>query len=56
MTARLQAANSSTRPILLRTERKTGHGFGKSVEQRADQLTDFWSFLYDQLGITNRAR
>jgi prolyl oligopeptidase len=56
MAARLQSATSSTRPILLRTERKTGHGFGKSVEQRADQLTDFWSFLYDQLGITNRAR
>jgi len=56
MTARLQAATTSPRPILLRTERKTGHGFGKSLEQRVDQLTDVWSFLYDQLGVTTRAR
>ena len=56
MAARLQAATSSTRPILLRTERKTGHGFGKSLEQRADQLTDIWSFLYGQLGITKEGQ
>jgi len=55
MAARLQSATSSTLPIVLRTERKTGHGFGKSVEQRADQLTDIWSFVYDQLGITKHA-
>jgi prolyl oligopeptidase len=56
MAARLQAATSSIRPILLRTERKTGHGFGKSAEQLADHLTDIWSFLYEQLGITKRGR
>ena len=56
MAARLQAATSSTLPILLRTERKTGHGFGKSVEQQADHLTEIWSFLYDQLGIEHHAR
>ena len=54
-TARLQAATSSTRPVVLRTERKTGHGFGKSAEQLADHLTDIWSFIYDQLGVVRRA-
>jgi len=56
MAARLQAATSSTRPILLRTERKTGHGFGKTLEQRVDQLTDIWCFLYDQLDVPRRGK
>lgn len=55
MTARLQAASTSGRPILLRTERKAGHGFGKSVEQTVEALTDTWTFLYDQLGLDHRA-
>jgi prolyl oligopeptidase len=54
MTARLQTASSSGLPILLRTERQTGHGFGKSAEQTADWLTEVWSFLYDQLGVQHR--
>jgi len=56
MAARLQAATTSTRPILLRTQRKTGHGFGKTLAQRVDQLTDIWCFVYDQLGITQHVR
>jgi prolyl oligopeptidase len=51
MAARLQAATSSGLPILLRTEHKAGHGFGKSVGQAVEELADTWTFLYDQLGI-----
>ncbi len=51
MAARLQAASASELPILLRTERKAGHGFGKSVGQTVEALTDTWTFLYDQLGV-----
>jgi prolyl oligopeptidase len=56
MAARLQAASSSGLPVLLRTERRTGHGFGKSVDQIVDSFTTNWSFLYDQLGIVHRAQ
>jgi len=56
MAALLQASTSSGRPVLLRTERKTGHGFGKSVDQVVDSLTTHWSFFYDQLGMIRRVR
>lgn len=52
MAARLQAASSSGLPILLRTDHKAGHGFGKSRRQTVEELTDIWSFLYDQLGLS----
>jgi len=51
MAARLQAASSSGLPVLLRTDIKAGHGFGKSVRQTVEELTDIWTFLYDQLGV-----
>ena len=51
MAARLQASSSSGLPVLLRTERKAGHGFGKSVRQTVEELTDVWTFLYSQLGM-----
>src|SRR4029077_13834556 len=51
MTARLQAANSSGRPILLRTSSTTGHGFGTGVDEVIEQDADVLSFLFDQLGV-----
>jgi prolyl oligopeptidase len=51
MAARLQAAGSSDRPILLRLETKAGHGAGKPRAKMVDELTDAWSFLYWQLGM-----
>ena len=51
MTARLQAANSSGRPILLRTTARAGHGIGTALEERIEQQADVFSFLFDQLGI-----
>jgi prolyl oligopeptidase len=51
MTARLQAANSSGDPILLRTSSSSGHGIGTALDERIEEWTDVFSFLFDQLGI-----
>jgi prolyl oligopeptidase len=52
MTARLQAATSSDRPVLLRLE-ATGHLTG-SLDQSIDETTDLYAFLFDQLGLGDR--
>jgi prolyl oligopeptidase len=52
MAAAMQAATSSTRPILLRQETKAGHGAGKPRSKVLEELTDVWSFLFWQLGMT----
>jgi prolyl oligopeptidase len=51
MTARLQAASSPRRPILLRTSSTAGHGFGTAVDEVIEQDADVLSFLFDQLGV-----
>jgi prolyl oligopeptidase len=52
MIARLQAADSSSHPILLRTSSAAGHGtIGASLDERLEQQTDVLSFLFDQLGV-----
>jgi prolyl oligopeptidase len=57
MIARLQAANSSGHPILLRTSSRAGHGLiGASLDEAVEQNTDVYSFLFDQLGIQFTAR
>jgi len=54
MAARLQAANSSDHPILLRTTSSAGHGFGTALDEEIEQGADVYSFLMDQLGIKYR--
>lgn len=54
MTARLQAANGSDHPILLRTTSSAGHGIGTSLDEELFQETDVFSFLFDQLGVRYR--
>ncbi|MGH9664368.1 MAG: prolyl oligopeptidase family serine peptidase, partial [Bryobacteraceae bacterium] len=51
MTARLQAANHSKGPILLRTSSSSGHGFGTALSERVAQDADVFAFLFDQLGM-----
>ena len=51
MTARLQAATHSNRPIFLRTSSTSGHGFGTTLNERVAQDADVFSFLFDQLGM-----
>jgi len=56
MTARLQAATSSTSPILLRTSANAGHGSDNSLSEQIEQIeqsVDMYTFLFDQLKVTN---
>jgi prolyl oligopeptidase len=50
MTARLQAATSSGKPILLRVDYDAGHGMGSTKTQRDEQRADEFAFLFWQLG------
>jgi prolyl oligopeptidase len=51
MTARMQAATASRNPIFLRTETKAGHGQGKPISKRLQELTDTWCFIFKTLGM-----
>jgi prolyl oligopeptidase len=50
MAARLQAASSSGKPILLRVDYESGHGFGSTKTQRQVELADEFAFLLWQFG------
>ena len=51
MTALLQSATGSDRPVLLHYDTKAGHVGGTvPVSKRIEELTDELSFLYSQLG------
>jgi prolyl oligopeptidase len=52
MTARLDEANKSENPILLRTSSSAGHGQGTALSERVKQLADIYAFLFAQLGMT----
>jgi prolyl oligopeptidase len=49
MAARLQEANSSSNPILLRSNVGTGHGQGTSLEEAIAQNADIYAFLFSQI-------
>ncbi len=51
MVARMQEATSGMRPILLRCERKAGHGAGKPLSMRIAHQSEDWVFLMWQLGM-----
>jgi prolyl oligopeptidase len=50
MVARLQSATGSQRPVLLRTS-SSGHGIGTALSEQIEELTDVYSFLFEQLGV-----
>lgn len=50
MAARLQAASTSGRPVLLDLDYHAGHGVGSTKAQRQQQLADSYAFLLWQLG------
>jgi prolyl oligopeptidase len=52
MAARLQAATTGKRPVLLRLEAKAGHGAGKPLAKIIAQYTDELSFLFSELGMS----
>jgi prolyl oligopeptidase len=51
MAARLQAASSSDKPILLRISMDTGHGQGTRLSARVEEDADRLAFLMSQLGM-----
>ena len=51
MTARLQAATGSDRPILLRTTATAGHGMGSSLKDRVAEQADIYAFILQELGV-----
>jgi prolyl oligopeptidase len=56
MVARLDEANKSENPILLRTSTSAGHGIGTALNERIKQLADIYSFLFAQLGMMGKAQ
>jgi prolyl oligopeptidase len=54
MTARLQAATSSPRPVLLRTSSSTGHGLDTPLSGQIEESVDYYAFLFHELGLTYR--
>jgi prolyl oligopeptidase len=49
--ARLQAADPSGNPILLRTSKSAGHGMGSSLNETIAEQTDIFGFLIHELGV-----
>lgn len=54
MVARLQAATSSDRPILLVASGDTGHGMGTPLSVAIEETTDMLAFLLHELAVTRR--
>lgn len=52
MTARLQAASASGRPVLLRTSATSGHGIGSALSEEIAEHVDALAFIMDQLHLT----
>ena len=51
MAARLQAATASDLPVLVRVDEDAGHGLGKPRSKQLDAASDFWTFVFWQLGV-----
>jgi prolyl oligopeptidase len=51
MAARLQAATSSGKPVLLRIDYDAGHGIGSTKRQQYDERADVFAFLLWQAGV-----
>jgi prolyl oligopeptidase len=56
MVARLDEADKSENPILLRTSSSAGHGIGTALNERIKQLADVYAFLFAQLGMTSKTQ
>jgi prolyl oligopeptidase len=52
--ARLQAASSSGKPILLRLDSQAGHGMGSTAQQRFSKQADIYAFLLWQFGLSKQ--
>ena len=53
MAARLQAASSSDRPILLLYDTRSGHSGGRPLGKQIEENTNVLSFLFLELGVSS---
>lgn len=53
MAARLQQANRSGNPVLIRIEIKAGHSGAAPIYKFVEQYADIWGFIYWQLGMVS---
>ncbi len=51
MAARMQAATTAGRPVLLRMSGSSGHGYGTALSERIAQAADVFAFLFHELGM-----
>jgi prolyl oligopeptidase len=51
MTARMQRATASGKPVLLRVDFQAGHGMGSTRQQRDEEFADIFSFALWQSGV-----
>lgn len=51
MTARMQRASESGKPVLLRVDFQAGHGMGSTRQQRDEEFADIFAFALWQSGI-----
>ena len=49
-TAALQRAQACSAPVLIRVSTRAGHGVGKPVRKRIEEIADDWAFLRKNLG------
>jgi len=52
--AAIRWATTSTYPVLLRVEEKSGHGGGDMIKKTVARTTDEYAFLLKELGVTPR--
>ncbi|CAL1703361.1 unnamed protein product [Somion occarium] len=45
---------NNSHPLLIRIDKKAGHGAGKSTEKRIKEAADKWGFVVQSLGLTSR--
>jgi prolyl oligopeptidase len=46
-----QSTDAEAPPVLIRIDRKAGHGAGKPTSMRIDEIADIWAFLVDALEV-----
>ncbi|HEV3259389.1 MAG TPA: prolyl oligopeptidase family serine peptidase [Gemmataceae bacterium] len=56
MAARLQAATTSKRPVLLLVDFGSGHGIGDNLSAAINRAADVYAFLFNQLGMKYQAK
>lgn len=50
--ATLQEMHKGMNPVLIRIEKKAGHGGGTPTSKYIERLTDIWAFVFQNLGMT----